>query len=147
MNNLPPREPPSSVTIQCHLATQTKDYKMSSRRITCASLSSTDGTTTYYAIYRATLHFDLKGREPFIDLNRNTVHVDTIKKENQDWHNDELTERYLDMARPYSTAAAPAFSFTDCIRCHGTDPDCRCKARNPNLIETRSPVNEEELYA
>ena len=120
---------------------------MSSRRITCASLATTDGTTTYYAIYRATLHFDLKGREPYIDLNRNTVHVDTIKKENEHWHNDELTERYLEMARPYSLPNAPAFCFTDCIPCHGTDPDCHCRTQNPNLIETPSPVNQGELYA
>jgi hypothetical protein len=119
---------------------------MSTRRITCASMATTDGTTTYYSIYRATLHFHLKG-EPFIDLNRNTTHLGTIKKENQHWHNDELAERYLEMARPYATAAAPAFSFTDCNSCHGTNPDCCCKARNPNLTQAPSPASQKELYA
>ncbi len=119
---------------------------MSTRRITCASMATTDGTTTYYSIYRATLHFNLRG-EPFIDLNRNTTHLATIKKEKQHWHNDELPDRYLEMARPYATAAAPAFSFTECNSCHGTNPHCRCRARNPNLMQTPSPANQKELYA
>jgi hypothetical protein len=36
------------------------------------------------------------------------------------------------MAAPYAIASAPAFAFTECTFCYGTDPECHCKNRNPN---------------
>src|SRR2546425_12544233 len=54
---------------------------MSTRRITCASMATTDGTITHYAIYRANLHYNLAGREPYIDLNRNAQHIATVTKD------------------------------------------------------------------
>jgi len=112
------------------------------RRITTASLVSTDGTITHYGIYEANLHFNLSG-QPFIDLNHNTRFVTTITKDRRKdgrWANDELAHRYLEMARPYGTANAPAFTFTDCVLCYGTDPDCHCKSRNPNLTSSSSSI-------
>lgn len=95
----------------------------------------TDGTNTVYGIYRGELHCSGK---PYIDLNKNCTQITSIKTKNQHWHNDELAERYLDMARPFATPAAPAFSFTDCPSCFGIDPECHCKLKNPNLITNAS---------
>jgi hypothetical protein len=72
---------------------------MTTRRVTIASLSMTDSTTTRYAIYRATLHYNLARSEPYIDLNRGAQHVTTVTRDNRDkesnWHNDDLARRYL----------------------------------------------------
>ena len=114
---------------------------MSTRRVTIASLSMTDGTTTRYAIYRATLHYNLARSEPYVDLNRGAQHISTVTKDNRDndsnWHDDDLTKRYLEMAEPFATPHAPAFAFTDCVSCYGADPECRC-ARRPNTPKTES---------
>ena len=114
---------------------------MSTRRVTIASLSMTDGRTTRYAIYRATLHYNLARSEPYIDLNRGAQHITTVTKDNRDkdsnWHNDELSQRYLEMAQPFATPDAPAFAFTDCVFCYGTDRECRC-ARRSNTPKTES---------
>ena len=92
---------------------------MTTRRVTIASLSMTDGRTTRYAIYRATLHYNLARSEPYIDLNRGAQLVTTVTKDNRDkesnWHNDDLARRYLEMAEPFATPDAPAFAFTDCF--------------------------------
>src|SRR5216684_4995495 len=114
---------------------------MSTRRVTIASLSMTDGRTTRYAIYRATLHYNLARSEPYVDLNRGAHHITTVTKDNRDkdsnWHNDELSQRYLEMVQPFATFDAPAFTFTDCVFCYGTDPECRC-ARRSNTPKTES---------
>ena len=115
---------------------------MSTRRITCASMATTDGTITHYAIYRANLHYNLARREPYIDLNRNAQHIATVTKdkrqEDRSWHNDELSQRYLEMAQPFATSEAPAFAFTDCVFCHGTDPQCRCMRKSQSNVKTES---------
>jgi hypothetical protein len=114
---------------------------MSTRRVTIASLSMTDGTTTRYAVYRATLHYNLARSEPYIDLNRGAQHVTIVTRDNRDkesnWHNDDLARRYLEMAEPFATPDAPAFAFTDCVFCYGTDPECRC-TRRLNAPKTES---------
>ena len=114
---------------------------MSTRRVTIASLSMTDGRTTRYAICRATLHYNLARSEPYVDLNRGAQHITTVTKDNRDkdsnWHNDELSQRYLEMAQPFATHHAPAFAFTDCVFCYGTDRECRC-ARRSNTPKTES---------
>ena len=78
----------------------------------------------------ANLHYNLARREPYIDLNRNAQHIATVTKdkrqEDRSWHNYELGQRYLEMAQPFATSEAPAFAFTDCVFCHGTDPQCHC---------------------
>lgn len=115
---------------------------MTTRRVTIASLSMTDGTTTRYAIYRATLHYNLARSEPYIDLNRGAQHVTTITRDNRDkestWHNDDLARRYLEMAEPFATPDAPAFAFTDCVFCYGTDPECGCCTQRSNTPKTES---------
>jgi len=115
---------------------------MTTRRVTIASLSMTDGTTTRYAIYRATLHYNLARSEPYIDLNRGAQHVTTVTRDNRDkesnWHNDDLARCYLEMAEPFATPDAPAFAFTDCVFCYGTDPECRCCTRRSNTPKTES---------
>jgi len=127
-------EGPIEQSTRRHLATST-------RRVTIASLSMTDGTTTRYAIYRATLHYNLARSEPYVDLNRGAQHISTVTKDNRDkdsnWHNDDLTKRYLVVAEPFATPHAPAFAFTDCVYCYGTDPECRC-ARRSNTPKTES---------
>lgn len=114
---------------------------MSTRRVTCASMATTDGTITHYAIYRANLHYNLARREPYIDLNRSAQRIATItrdkRQEDCSWHNDELSQRYLEMAQPFATPDAPAFGFTDCVFCYGTDRQCRC-ARRSNTPKTES---------
>ena len=102
----------------------------------------TDGTTTRYAIYRATLHYNLARSEPFIDLNRGAQYVTTVTRDNGDkesnWHSDDLARRYLEMAEPFATPDAPAFAFTDCVFCYGTDPECRCCTQRSNTPKTES---------
>ncbi len=109
----------------------------------------TDGTTTRYAIYRATLHYNLARSEPYIDLNRGAQHVTTVTRDNRDkesnWHNDDLARRYLEMAEPFATSDAPAFAFTDCVFCNGTDPECRCTRRsNTRKTESSSSLAAEQ---
>jgi len=121
---------------------------MSTRRVTIASLSMTDGTTTRYAIYRATLHYNLARSEAYIDLNRGAQQVTTVTRDNRDkesnWHND-LARRYLEMAEPFATSDAPAFAFTDCVFCNGTDPECRCTRRsNTRKTESSSSLAAEQ---
>jgi len=105
-------------------------------------MATTDGTITHYAIYRANLHYNLARREPYIDLNRGAQRIATVTKdkrqEDRSWHNDELSQRYLEMAEPFATSAAPAFAFTDCVFCHGTDPQCRCMRKSQNNVKTES---------
>jgi hypothetical protein len=104
-------------------------------------MATTDGTVTRYAIYRANLHYNLVRREPYIDLNRGARHIATVtkdrRKENCSWRNDELSQRHQEMAQPFATSHAPAFAFTDCVFCYGTDPECRC-ARRLNSPKTES---------
>lgn len=114
---------------------------MSTRRITCASMATTDGAITHYAIYRANLHYNLARREPYIDLNRGAQRIATVtrdkRQEDSSGQNEELSQRYLEMAQPFATPDAPAFAFTDCIFCYGTDPECRY-ARRSNTPKTES---------
>jgi hypothetical protein len=111
-------------------AMQIPDSKLpTTRRVTFATMIRTDGTNTVYGVYRGDLQ--LSGK-PHIDLNRNCIHVISIERMNQHWHNEELAERYLEMTRPYATDAAPAFCFTECQRCFGIRSDCCCKETNPN---------------
>lgn len=105
----------------------------STRRITFTNMIRTDGRETVYGVYRGDLH--LKGK-PYIDLNRNSIHLASVEKRNEHWHQDELPERYLEMTRPHATPDAPAFCFTECPRCFGTKPDCACRATNPNYTCT-----------
>ena len=123
---------------------------MSTRRVTCASMAQTYGTITHYAIYRANLHYNLARREPYIDLNRSAQRIATItrdkRQEDCSWHNDELSQRYLEMAQPFATSEAPAFAFTDCVFCYGTDPECRC-ARRSNTPKTESSSSLEAEQA
>jgi hypothetical protein len=104
-------------------------------------MATTDGTITHYAIYRANLHYNLARREPYIDLNRGAQRIATVtrdkRQEDCSWQNDELTQRYLEMAQPFATPHAPAFAFTNCVFCYGTDPECRC-ARRSNTPKTES---------
>ena len=120
---------------------------MTTRRVTIASLSMTDGTTTRYAIYRATLHYNLARSEPYIDLNRGAQHVTTVTRDNRDkdsnWQNGELSQRYLEMAQAFATSEAPAFAFTDCVFCHGTDPQCRCMRKSHVKTESSSSLAAE----
>ncbi len=113
-------------------------------------MATTDGTITHYAIYRANLHYNLARREPYIDLNRNAQHIATVTKdkrqEDRSWHNDELSQRYLEMAQPFATPDAPAFAFTDCVFCYGTDRECRC-ARRSNTPKTESSSSLEAEQA
>ena len=104
-------------------------------------MATTDGTITHYAIYRANLHYNLARREPYIDLNRGAQRIATVtrdkRQESCSWQNEELSQRYLEMAQPFATPHAPAFAFTDCVFCYGTDPNCHC-ARRPNTPKTES---------
>jgi hypothetical protein len=119
---------------------------MSTRTITFANLATTDGIIVHYGIYRATLHYLVAGK-PYIDFNANFKQVATVTK-NRRLDTipvpDNLTERYLDMARPFATTEAPVFAFFhDCNSCYGTDPECRCRPRNPNFPSlTAEPQTE-----
>jgi hypothetical protein len=73
------------------------------RRVTFTTMIRTDGSNTVYGVYRGDLQ--LAGK-PHIDLNRNCIHIISIERTNQHWHNEELAERYLEMTRPYATDAA-----------------------------------------
>ena len=80
------------------------------KRVTAASMVFTNGTITVYGIYCMRLH---EGKKPWFDLNDpRTVELDKVTRTDKPgFYYPELAQYYLELARPYATPEAPAFSF------------------------------------